>query len=67
MFGWGLASEGQLGSDASEPVLSPRHIRGIPLQPPLLYMQAVGDHCLAVAGDCRKLSRTATGKGHALP
>ena len=56
-FGWGHASEGQLGSDVSEPVLSPHRIRGLPRHPPLLYLVAAGDHSFAVAGECGQLSR----------
>ncbi|KAK9794902.1 hypothetical protein WJX73_001812 [Symbiochloris irregularis] len=60
-FGWGSTSEGQLGLGTSEPVLVPQHIRSLPMQPPLLYLVACGDHCFAAAGEQRHLTRTMSG------
>lgn len=65
-FGWGCASEGQLGQQAAEPVLVPQHIRGLPMRPPMLYLVAAGDHCFSAAGEMRHLTRTLSGQ-HKLP
>lgn len=61
VFGWGLASEGQLGSNLREPALSPRRIRDLPPHPPLLYVLAAGDHSFTVGGNCSALSRGVPG------
>ena len=60
-FGWGFAGEGQLGPGISEPALLPRHIRSLPMQPPMLYLVACGDHSFAAAGEQRHLVRTLSG------